>query len=68
MNAKAPMVAFGAGGQTNLDPAILVAMFLAIVLILFLPRKYVIIPLLFLSLPLLFLSLPLLFLLLLNIV
>jgi hypothetical protein len=51
MNAKAPMVAFGAGGQTNLDPAILVAMFLAIVLILFLPRKYVIIPLLFLSLP-----------------
>jgi hypothetical protein len=51
MNAKAPMVAFGASGQTNLDPAILVAMILAIVLILLLPRKYVIIPLLLLSLP-----------------
>jgi len=51
MNAKAPMAAFGAGGQTHLDPAILVAMILAIGLILLLPRKYVIIPLLLLSLP-----------------
>jgi hypothetical protein len=51
MNAKAPMVAYGAGGQTNLDPVILVAMLLAIALILLLPRKYVLIPLLILSLP-----------------
>jgi hypothetical protein len=51
MNAKAPMVPFGAGGQTHLDPAILVALILAIILILLLPRKYVLIPLLVLSLP-----------------
>jgi len=51
MNAKAPMAAFGAGGQTHLDPVIVVAMILAIVLILLLPRKYVLIPLLLLSLP-----------------
>src|ERR1700683_3732667 len=51
MNAKAPMAAFGAGGQTHLDPVIVVAMILAIALILLLPRKYVLIPLLLLSLP-----------------
>jgi hypothetical protein len=51
MNAKAPMVPFGAGGQTHLDPAILIALILAIILILFLPRKYVLIPLLLLSIP-----------------
>ena len=51
MNARAPMVVYGAGGQSNLHPAILIALVLAIVLILLLPRKYVVIPLLLLSIP-----------------
>src|SRR5271166_5743111 len=44
-------VLFGAGGQTSIHPAILAALLLAIVLILALPRKYVIAPLLLLSIP-----------------
>jgi len=45
------MVVYGAGGQSNLHPAILIALAFAIVLILLLPRKWVPIPLLLLSLP-----------------
>src|SRR5271166_5287597 len=44
-------VLFGAGGQTQIHPAILAALLLAIILVLVLPRKYVIAPLLLLSIP-----------------
>src|SRR5271165_542706 len=44
-------VLFGAGGQTTIHPAILAALLLAIILVLVLPRKYVIAPLLLLSIP-----------------
>jgi hypothetical protein len=45
-------VLFGVGGETSISPAILGATILAVVLMLCLPRKYVVAPLLLLSIPL----------------
>lgn len=42
-------ILFGAGGETTVHPAVLVAAGLAVVLIFVLPRKYAVAPLLFLS-------------------
>jgi len=44
-------VLFSASGETSIHPAILVATIVATVLILLLPRKYVVVPLLLLSIP-----------------
>jgi hypothetical protein len=46
MNPHAP---YGAAGTTNMHPAMLAALVLAIILVFFLPRKYVVVPLLLLS-------------------
>lgn len=46
MNPYAP---YGGGGSTNIHPGMLVALMLATMLVLLIPRKYVVIPLLLLS-------------------
>lgn len=45
-------ILFGAGGQTTIHPAILAALAAAAILMLVLPRKYVVVPMLLLSIPL----------------
>jgi hypothetical protein len=44
-----PLTPYGTGGTTNIHPAMLVALAFVIILILLLPRKYVVMPLLLLS-------------------